>query len=197
MIEVLNPAPGIRVGLKVIAKPEMPIPYYRSTQERECVREIITHLLGCETPLEHHENGAPYLPDFPGLFISISHCRRMVAVAVSDSCPIGIDIEEPRLNLLRVASRVFSSEELDLLPLSQSERLSGLVRLWTLKEALFKLYPSMAARDFRNNISTIEPAVCGQPADIILSGRLTADPEIWIALVRTPAGDPGEKLLFP
>lgn len=183
----------MRVGLKAIAKPEIPIPYYRSTQERECVREIITHLMGCETPLEHHENGAPYLPGFPGHFISISHCRRMVAVAVSETCPIGIDIEEPRLNLLRVGSRVFSSEELDSLPLSQSERLSGLVRLWTLKEALFKLYPTTAARDFRSNISTIQPEVCGQPADIVLSGRLTTDPEMWIALVRTPAGVPGPK----
>lgn len=66
-----------------------------------------------------HRPGVPFV-DF-----SISHCDGAVAIAVSRSGKIGIDVESLE------AEQVFAREEV--------RRSSGLIRLWTRKEAYSKL----------------------------------------------------------
>lgn len=92
--------------------------------------------------------------------ISISHSRRLAAVAIDYTRPIGIDIEEPRAQLFNVASRFLSVDERSLLGFqsvecdtrpgsftifydpdahSRTDLLYQLTRAWTIKEAMVKL----------------------------------------------------------
>ena len=83
------------------------------------------------------EHGKPYLTDHPDIHFNISHCRKAIAVAVSDR-PVGIDVE---------SIRKFSDGLLDK-TMNASEKagilgadVPGLefAAFWTRKEAVFKL----------------------------------------------------------
>ena len=83
----------------------------------------------------YNDYGAPYIEGGP--YFSISHCKRGIAVAVSEN-PIGIDIE---------AIRAFSPDLMrkTMSPVEQQRITSSVtpdqefIRLWTQKEALLKL----------------------------------------------------------
>ncbi|MGB9429042.1 MAG: 4'-phosphopantetheinyl transferase superfamily protein [Gammaproteobacteria bacterium] len=77
----------------------------------------------------HH--GAPHL--------SLSHCRDMLAAALS-SVRIGVDIEWPRARTaLQHAARIFpDAEARQLETLPDAERQAAFYTLWTLKEAAAK-----------------------------------------------------------
>ena len=63
-------------------------------RERALAYDMLRRLLDGEFPrLEHDEKGAPYLPEHPELSVSISHCRKAVAVVVSSEGRVGIDVE--------------------------------------------------------------------------------------------------------
>lgn len=87
----------------------------------------------------HYPDGAPMPMDeagreLQGVYISISHSHRLAAAAISDR-PVGIDIEQPRQQLTRVATRFLTPEQLAGLRM----RLPMLAIGWTVKEAVFKL----------------------------------------------------------
>lgn len=74
-----------------------------------------------------------------GVRVSLSHCRDLLAVALSDTC-VGVDIEWPRPRACIVrAQRLFTAAEAqhlrDLLP---APRQKVFYILWTLKEAIAK-----------------------------------------------------------
>lgn len=73
------------------------------------------------------------------LFLSISHSRDLIAVALSNA-PVGVDIEpigSPRPE--RFAERVLNEKELEeYRSTPEDERLALLYRKWTEKESLFK-----------------------------------------------------------
>ena len=81
------------------------------------------------------EKGKPYLKD-DSLFISISHSGDFVAVA-ADTVPIGIDIEEVKVIDLKIAKRVCTISDLEFL--YSGENLLGFYKIWTAKEAYFKM----------------------------------------------------------
>lgn len=43
--------------------------------------------------IAYRQSGQPFLPSYPNIHFSISHCRKAVACAISNS-PIGIDVEQ-------------------------------------------------------------------------------------------------------
>ena len=81
--------------------------------------------------------GKPYLLDCQNVFFNISHCKKGIAVAVSDR-EVGIDIEtfhEPNVALLK---RVMNENEQR--EISQSEApMQCFSEIWTQKEAVLKL----------------------------------------------------------
>lgn len=83
--------------------------------------------------IEYAGNGKPV---YSGLEIhfNLSHAGTCVVCAVSDR-PVGIDIERPRKNAIKVAERFFTQEECDWIG-DDSLRFA---RIWTLKEAYAKL----------------------------------------------------------
>lgn len=74
-----------------------------------------------------------------GFYFSISHCERLVAVAVS-SVPVGVDIEEARAIKAGFERKSLTEEELsEFSRLTEGERDAYLLRRWTVKESIFKL----------------------------------------------------------
>lgn len=96
--------------------------------------------------IRHNADGAPELEGSDEA-ISISHSRTHIAIALGGAAPLGIDIETPRAQLRAVAPRVLSADELRVYGTAPD----GLLRAWTLKEALYKaaLTPGL---DFRRDI---------------------------------------------
>lgn len=105
----------------------------RHAIESEGVKELVRRVFGTDATLCHTPAGAPFINGYNG-HISISHGSGYALLAVSDTRPVGVDIESPRPTLRRVASRFLSPSEFSVY--SSSDAL--LLRSWTAKEAIFK-----------------------------------------------------------
>lgn len=81
------------------------------------------------------EFGKPYLTN-SHLHLSQSHSFPYVAVILDSEKNVGIDIEQRKEKLHRIASRVFSETELE----NAGNDLTKLCILWCAKETLIKLY---------------------------------------------------------
>lgn len=149
---------------------------------RRVLREVLEEHFGCTFPhglrIEYSAAGAPSLKDFPSLNISVSHCRDMVAVAVSHVGPTvgsglcrgacGVDIERADRNFERAASRYITAEERTL---SSDPRLPAAV--WCAKECLFKMRGRKGLDLLRDIAVTRIDFAAG-----IVSGRVAGDAAI-------------------
>ena len=121
--------------------------------------------------IEYAGNGKPV---YSGLEIhfNLSHAGTCVVCAVSDR-PVGIDIERPRKNAIKVAERFFTQAECDWIG-DDSLRFA---RIWTLKEAYAKLTGdgiagTVSKVEFRhetaaNMASVVNMYISGKKADNI------------------------------
>jgi len=76
-----------------------------------------------------------------GWHYSLSHSRGMIAVALSNAGPCGVDLEHQRdrANIEELAGQWFHPSEAELLAgLAGDEQIAAFYRLWTMKEALIK-----------------------------------------------------------
>lgn len=134
-------------------------PQSRREREQSARRRLVAAVLGDGVEISHHPDGAPYIAATSSSIatasapsatstaatarpISISHSSSTLALAVATSplITIGIDIEAPRLQLERTASRFLSVDEksrLDSL-VDPAERIDFLLHCWTAKEAVYK-----------------------------------------------------------
>jgi phosphopantetheinyl transferase len=87
------------------------------------------------SPIFYTEARKPYLDQKLNTFISISHSKNYCALGFS-SHEIGIDIEEMNPRIERIASRFVSSVEMSFI---SEDKILDLTKLWTMKEAMFKL----------------------------------------------------------
>lgn len=100
--------------------------------------------------------GKPYVKDWPGIFISLSHCKKGCAAAVSD-CPVGIDMEEVRPFSWEIAKRVCCCRELQILrEVGKDERDRAFIRMWVGKESYVKWLGTGLFYDMRNVDTTCE-----------------------------------------
>ncbi len=97
--------------------------------------EMLYRLTGSRS-IEYLPSGAPYLSDRQ-VFVSISHCRTAVAVAVDEDGPVGIDIESRRRVNNSLIGRVCTAAEQALVEGSDDPTMAFL-QLWTRKEAALK-----------------------------------------------------------
>lgn len=155
--------------LRVIIAPiDRTVSDRRSEREHLIVNRIISTYINSEARLAHAPSGRPLLENADGLHISISHSADYVAVVFGPIEGIGIDVEQPRAQLARVAPRVLSAAEMAVY--GRSERL--LLKAWTLKEALYKAALTEGV-DFRRDIilplspDDTRATVCDRPFDII------------------------------
>ena len=118
----------------------------RSLAAELLVQKLLKELGIPNGTLHRAENGQPFLEGCD-LYVSISHCDRLVACAVSEA-PVGIDIERIRHMDLKVSRHVCVPEEeaylMGDLPLPQEKLchdpavLRRFFEIWTAKEAYFK-----------------------------------------------------------
>ncbi len=103
------------------------------------------------------DNGKPYLQGVPFHF-SFSHCKGYAAVAVSDTDPIGIDIEIIHPRILKVAHKFLNDAEKALISnLSEEDQLKQMAFLWASKEAMYKQYEQLGI-DFARDFNVLEMA---------------------------------------
>lgn len=108
-------------------------------RERALAYDMLRRLLDGEFPrLEHDEKGAPYLPEHPELSVSISHCRKAVAVVVSSEGRVGIDVECRRKIGDGLLERVCTPDEQSAVCAAEDSTMAFL-QLWTRKEAVLKM----------------------------------------------------------
>lgn len=114
--------------------------------ERIAAQAVASFLLGRDVTIDHHSDGAPLIADYPG-WVSISHSRSTVAVAIDPERAIGIDIEELEraARLPKLAPRVLTASEIAIYASPEE-----LLRAWTLKEAAYKA--ARAGVDFLHDI---------------------------------------------
>lgn len=142
-----------------------PIPSAIACGRDAAIATLKTRMLQSLAPghtLTRRADGCPQL--IPGdLYVSITHSRHRLAMAVAPH-PLGIDLEEPRPQLARVAPRFLTGAERAFFP-----TLDDLCRAWQAKEAVFKAHS------------------CGQPATPAGATTPTAPPLTLSAITLAPA----------
>jgi phosphopantetheinyl transferase len=119
--------------------------------ERLAWRQMLRKVANQNVEITYNNQGAPQLryaivkDGVSYRYISVSHCRDMVAVMLS-SQPCGVDVEQMARNFERVSSRYITDEERRL---SDNPRFEATV--WCAKEALYKL-AQREGLDFRSDI---------------------------------------------
>lgn len=127
--------------------------------EWTAVRVLLYSILDRQIHIDYNEQGAPLLPDYERLHISISHTRGYVAIALSETAMVGVDVEqiehlgesskplgvkrkEPKIE--RVKSRFMREDE-------YAETMIGKLLHWSSKETVYKLLGRKGA-DFREEM---------------------------------------------
>jgi len=104
------------------------------------------------------DNGKPYLIGVPFHF-SFSHCKGYAAVAVSDTDPIGIDIEIIHPRILKVAHKFLSEGEKQMIAsLSETDQLKQMAFFWAAKEAMYKQHEKLGI-DFAHDFNVLSLAI--------------------------------------
>ena len=105
---------------------------------RSAAHGLLLALAGTLTPspsLRHDPVGRPQVP---GLAVSVSYTRHLIAVAASPAGPLGVDVEEVYPREIRgLADRWFDPAERDWMA-AQPDELRAFLHLWTAKEAVGK-----------------------------------------------------------
>jgi phosphopantetheinyl transferase len=94
--------------------------------------------------------GKPFLEKYPH-HISLSHSYPFVAAQIDYDKPVGIDLEQPREKLLKIASRIMSPAELK----DAGNNVIKHCVLWCAKEAMFKIH-GKGGLHFNNQLN-VEP----------------------------------------
>jgi 4'-phosphopantetheinyl transferase len=108
-------------------------------------------------------HGKPYLVNLP-YHISLSHSYDYAAVMISKSRPVGIDIEQIKQKVERIAPKFLRPQELNAI--DALHKIEQLYVCWCAKEAVYKCYGQKEV-SFLDNIAL-------QPFDYAAEGSLNA-----------------------
>ena len=110
------------------------------------VRMLLQHIGYTDFDLYYDTFGKPHLTD--GKHISISHSHTFSAVAISTR-RIGLDIEQVKEKILKIASRFMDVSHLE--NLSETKKRIKATVIWGIKESIFKI-KNIEGISFRNHI---------------------------------------------
>jgi 4'-phosphopantetheinyl transferase len=169
-MRVREAAPGVWMALE----------WTRGTQH-EAARELLRRLLrrvartAAAAPIAAEPAGRPYLPDHPGLGISVSHDGPLVAAAVAVDRQVGVDVQNPPGDVhARTARRILGRHAPGVLAASDGGRYE-LAAVWSAQEACVKAAGTgLAGRPWAIPVDPYHPA-----------GRWRG--YRWITLRRDPA----------
>lgn len=132
---------GVEISIIPVAATAQPM----REAEREAVRRLVEAKFGSGAVLTHSAAGAPLVDGVEEGRVSVSHGAGYAALAVCDAGRrVGIDVESPREQLRRVVRRILTSAEAAILPDAEACDIALLLRIWTAKEAVYKLTPDNA-----------------------------------------------------
>ena len=117
------------------------------------------------------EHGKPYLCDHKNIHFNISHCKGLVACALSDE-PIGLDVEQIQDIKDSLPKRVLSKEEQEFLAEyreDEAQYLELFFRFWTLKESYIKWDGRGFSKEPRN--ISFELDLSKDPVEITFSDK--------------------------
>ncbi len=100
----------------------------------------------------YNKHDKPFLINYPGWYFNFSHCKTAVCCVLSRT-DVGIDIEEVAEYKENLANYVCSEEELIILQNSENKA-DDFYKLWTRKEAAFKMLGSGITKEIKNILDT-------------------------------------------
>ncbi|RSC92581.1 4'-phosphopantetheinyl transferase family protein [Tenacibaculum singaporense] len=101
------------------------------------VRHLLKEVGYTDEDLLYDGYGKPHLKD--GKFISITHSFTFSAIIISDTQPVGIDIEMQRDKIVKIAHKFTPIEEYKSIA-NHDALVSKLTIVWGAKESLYKIY---------------------------------------------------------
>jgi 4'-phosphopantetheinyl transferase len=115
------------------------------------IKHLVLQVLSKQAKIENSilnkdENGKPFF-SHNSVHISLSHTSIFLGIALHKNQPIGLDLEKPREQLMRIIPRICRPEEVNI----TNGNLHIATHLWCIKEALYKLYGKRGV-DFRTNL---------------------------------------------
>lgn len=119
----------------------------------------------------YNEHDKPFLKNYPGWYFNISHSKTAVCCVLSRK-EIGIDIEEVGEYKESLAAYICNDKELESLHDSENKA-DDFYKLWTRKEAVFKMIGSGITNDIKDILDT--------PYSNITSLKVD---NIWLTVVR-------------
>ena len=132
---------GVEISIIPVAAISQPM----HEAEREAVSRLVETAFGSGAALTHSAAGAPLVDGVEEGRVSVSHGAGYAALAVCDAGRrVGIDVESPRAQLRRVVRRILTPREAEILPDAATCDIALLLRIWTAKEAVYKLTPDNA-----------------------------------------------------
>ncbi len=95
---------------------------------------ILRHKLFGYEHIHYDNQGAPFIEQEG--FISISHSKDLIGIAINKAYKLGLDLESYRENIHHVSHKFLSDRELKNLDCKNAETLC---KIWSAKEAMYKL----------------------------------------------------------
>lgn len=121
----------------------------REIEKDEVLRSLQD--LGFESVISYKESGQPYLENYSGFFLSISHSNGWIAVYVSER-PVGIDIETENPRMVEGASYFLNEKEQ-----KYKSDVNTLHIIWGAKEAFYK-WKEGKIKDLKNDVTILTVA---------------------------------------
>jgi 4'-phosphopantetheinyl transferase len=134
------PAHEANTLIKSIAHPQKCI---ETLAGRVLVKHLVAQAGKEYIGLSKTSENAPFFPNL-ACHVSISHTAEYAVATLHPESVVGIDIEQARAQIARIAPRLMSEEELDF----AGDDLQTLTLIWCAKETLYKIYRKKGL-DFR------------------------------------------------
>lgn len=97
---------------------------------------ILCNLIAPESKIRYNSEGKPFLNSV-NLHLSISHSHDFVAVLISSSPFIGLDIQKKQDNIFRIKDRFINDHEKSTF---KYDDLNDLTLIWCAKETIYKIH---------------------------------------------------------
>jgi 4'-phosphopantetheinyl transferase len=138
--------------------------------------------------------GKPELvPPWSELHTSLSHSADMVAVAISTSRPVGVDIQHlvPNVDAVGLSARFFAPDEAGYVAAGRdaNERADRFAHLWVRKEAVVKAVGGRLWSNLKITVRRRDVVSCAEPAGPNRVADLTAPPGFRAAVALTGSAE--------
>ena len=118
------------------------------------IRHLLAEIGYTDNDLFYDDIGKPHLTD--GKFISITHSFNFSAIILSDTNPVGIDIEKQRDKIVKIAHKFTPFKEYKTLA-NHDALVRKLTIVWGAKESLYKIYEQKGLSFLRHiNVTDFE-----------------------------------------